>query len=134
MNHKQSSMAYGCLVFLTALSLASCSINQFNYRRIYSGAPLPRNEVAIVIKPDYCFITALEEDGKSPKQTPLLWGDIELLPGKYTLYIHWGRSTLDMLLLLSRRRKSRFLYKSLLSPAVSISSIPISVSAADGNL
>jgi hypothetical protein len=91
MNHKQSSMAYGCLVFLTALSLASCSINQFNYRRIYSGAPLPRNEVAIVIKPDYCFITALEEDGKSPKQTPLLWGDIELLPGKYTLYIHWGK-------------------------------------------
>ena len=91
MSHKQSSMAYGFWVFFTALSLVSCSLNQFNYRRIYSGAPLPRNEVAIVIKPDYCYITAVEEDGKTPKQTPLLWGDIELLPGKYTLYIHWGK-------------------------------------------
>ena len=91
MNHKQSSMAYGFWVFFTALSVASCSINSFNYRRIYSGAPLPRNEVAIVIKPDNCYITAVEEDGKPPKQTPLLWGDIELLPGKYTLYIHWGQ-------------------------------------------
>ena len=91
MNHKQSSMAYGFWVFFTALSLASCSTDQINYRRIYSGAPLPRNEVAIVIKPQNCYITALEEDGKPPKQMPLLWGDIELLPGKYTLYIHWGQ-------------------------------------------
>ena len=90
MNHKLLNIAYVICLLSTTFSLTSCSFDQMNYRRNYSGDPLSRNKVAIVMKTTDCYITALEEEGKPPKQTPFLYGDIELLPGKYTLYIHWG--------------------------------------------
>ena len=90
MNHKLLNIVRVICLLSTSFSLASCSFDQINYRRSYSGNPLSRNEVAIVMKTIDCYITAVEEEGKPPKQTPFLYGDIELLPGNYTLYIHWG--------------------------------------------
>lgn len=93
MNHKVLNVAYVICLLSITFSLTGCSLDQTNYRRSYSGDPLSRNEVAIVMKTIDCYITALEEEGKPPKQTPLLYGDLELLPGKYTLYVHWGNTS-----------------------------------------
>lgn len=90
MNGKLLNLRYFICILSAIFYLPGCSLDQVNYRRIYSGAPLSRNEVAIVTKPIDCYITAVEENGKPSKQTPMLWGDIELLPGSYTLYIHYG--------------------------------------------
>lgn len=74
-----------CFIIAISISLISCGTMQN-----YSGAKLPKSEVAI-IKPEYQLIGNLTIISVDDKKLGLGVKEAEVLPGAHKVYFGWGK-------------------------------------------